>query len=364
MPATSAASPHTVYAQTPIALVRAVLRAYERRHMDPQAALAAANIPSVALGQTAGYVTAVQFERLCAAAMRELDDEALGWFERRLPWGSYGMLARASISAPHLGLALRRWCRHHGLLTDSVRLTLTQEDTRARITIIERRNLGDMREFALLSLLRNLHGLACWFIDSQITLRAAEFPFTAPAHAALYTRIFPGPSSFDAAQASMSFDAGYLRLPLRRDGAALDQMLQHALPILVWPWRRDRLLAQRVRRVLAESGSVHTADTLADALHVSRRTLYRALKREGASLQKLKDDVRRDQACELLLRTNWGVARIARAAGFANEKSFMRAFRGWTGQTPSGWRAIAVRGAAQPQPPKLLSDPAGGSRPQ
>ena len=28
--------------------------------------------------------------------MQELDDEALGWFNRRLPWGSYGMLARAS----------------------------------------------------------------------------------------------------------------------------------------------------------------------------------------------------------------------------------------------------------------------------
>src|SRR3990167_346259 len=57
--------------------------------------------------------------------MRELDDEALGWFARPLPWGSYGMLARASLSAPTLGAALKRWCRHHGLLTPDVTLAVT-----------------------------------------------------------------------------------------------------------------------------------------------------------------------------------------------------------------------------------------------
>ena len=56
------------------------------------------------------------------ADLRLSDDEALGAYERRLPWGSHGMLARASISAPTLELALRRWCRHHGLLTRSLSL--------------------------------------------------------------------------------------------------------------------------------------------------------------------------------------------------------------------------------------------------
>ena len=63
-------------------------------------------------------------EALCGAAMRELDDEALGWFSRRLPWGSYGMLCRASLTAPTLGMALKRWCRHHRLLTEDLLLTL------------------------------------------------------------------------------------------------------------------------------------------------------------------------------------------------------------------------------------------------
>lgn len=331
----------SAYAQTPVALVRAVLQAYTQRGMDPCGALATAQITPRELARAGGHVAAQRFERLCAAAMQELDDEALGWFSRRLPWGSYGLLARASISAPDLGVALARWCRHHGLLTRDVLLALGRDGTQARIAITEQRDLGALREFALLSLLRNLHGFACWLIDSQITLRAADFPFPAPPHADLYARLFPGPIRFDARCAALHFDAGYLSLPLRRDGAALDQMLQNALPVLVWPWRRDRLLAPRVRNLLSARDSRHTAETLATQLHVSVRTLHRELRREGVSLQQLKDQVRSARSCELLLRSGLPIRRVAAAAGFASEKSFSRAFRQWTGQTPTAYRAQA-----------------------
>ena len=329
-------------ARTPVAFVQAILWAYVRRGLDPSAALAKAQITPQAARDERNRVTAAQFERLCAAAMQELDDEAPGWFSRRLPWGSYGMLARASISAPTLGLALKRWCRHHGLLTPDVTLALSHTGDQAWIDIAEQRDLGALLEFALLSLLRNLHGLACWLVDSQITLQDARFPFAAPPHADVYRHLFPGPVNFNAPRAALQFDAHYLQLPLRRDGAALDQMLRRALPIMVWPYRRDRLLSRRVRHLLQQPGAAHTADTLAARLGVSARSLHRQLRAEGTSLQALKDEVRQQRASELLLRTRLPIARVARAAGFASDKSFARAFRQWTGQTPQAHRQRAV----------------------
>jgi AraC-like DNA-binding protein len=324
--------------QTPVSLVQAVLLAYTQRGMDPAPALSKAQITPRQARSVRGSVTAAQFERLCAAAMHELDDEAPGWFSRRLPWGSYGMLARASISAPTLGVALARWCRHHGLLTEDVRLTLHTSSDQAHIDIAEHRDLGLLREFALLSLLRNLHGVACWLIDSQIPLQAAQFPFAAPPHAALYPALFPGPVQFNAPRAALQFDAQYLHQPLRRDGAALDHMLRRALPLMVWPYRRDRLLSLRVRQLLQQPTAAHTADTLAARLGLSTRSLHRQLSAEGASLQTLKDEVRRQRASELLLRTDWPIARVARAAGFASDKTFARAFRHWTGESPQAHR--------------------------
>ncbi|MFT3779316.1 MAG: AraC family transcriptional regulator [Ottowia sp.] len=333
----NAADPPPSAAHTPMALVRQVVLAYEQRGLDPATALHKAQIPPSDLRRPAAKVTALQFERLCAAAMQALDDEAPGWFSRRLPWGSYGMLARASIGAPTLGVALSRWCRHHGLLVGDVRLALSQGGGRASIGIAEQRDLGATRELALLSLLRNLHGLGCWMIDSQIPLHAAQFPFAAPPHAELYGRLFPGPVEFGAPQAALQFDAHYLQLPLRRDGAALDQMLRRALPIIVWPYRRDRLLALRVRQFL-QAQPTHTAESLAAALALSPRTLHRQLAAEGHALQMLKDEVRRERAIDLLQRTPQPIKQVARAVGFGHEKSFHRAFRAWTGQTPEQCR--------------------------
>ena len=181
--------------------------------------------------------------------------------------------------------------------------------------------------------------MACWLIDSRIPLLGAQFAFPAPPHQAVYGVLFSGPSVFDSAPAGIRFDARYLALPLRRDERALQQMLQRALPLTVLPYRRDRLLVQRVRQALAaHPAQSHNADALAALLHVSPRTLHRQLKEEGASLQALKDEVRRDRALDLLLRTHRPIKQVAEAAGFQNEKSFMRAFKTWTGQSPAEFR--------------------------
>jgi len=271
--------------------------------------------------------------------MQELDDEGLGWFSRRLPWGSYGMLARASISAPNLGVALKRWCRHHGLLTDDITLTLSVNGKTARLSITEQRDLKDLREFCLVSVLRNIHGLACWLIDSRIPLTGAQFPFAAPAHHTVYSVLFSAPALFESGPAAIEFDAMYLTQPLRRDEAALRQMLQRALPLTVLPYRRDRLLVQRVRQALAsQPDNTHNADDLAVLLNLSTRTLHRQLKDEGASLQALKDEVRQARAIDLLQRSQRPIKQVAQAAGFQNEKSFIRAFKGWTGRSPDQFR--------------------------
>ena len=107
-------------AATPMAFVQAVVRGFERYGADPPEALQRAQIAPSLLRRPEARVTAAQFELLCGTAMQQLDDEALGWFSRRLPWGSYGLLCRASLGAPNLGVALKRWCRHHRLLTEDI----------------------------------------------------------------------------------------------------------------------------------------------------------------------------------------------------------------------------------------------------
>ena len=333
-------------AATPITFIRAILLGYRERGMDPARVLDEAQISPTQLRDPAARVTAAQMETLSALAMQALDDEALGWFSRRLPWGSYGMLARASLTAPTLEVAIKRWCRHHHLLTDDLRLHFKPSHSTALLCISEGPRLAqldpEMREFCLVSMLRNLLGYACWLIDSRIALNETTLPFAAPPHADTYDYLFSGPIRFDAEAAGFSFDARYLALPLRRDEAALHLMLQRALPLTVHHYRRDRLLVHSVRQILSSApSSAHTAEDIAAQLKLSLRTLHRQLKEEGVALQTLKNEQRRDHAMRLLLQTRKPVKQVAAAVGFDSEKSFARAFKQWTGHPPSRYRSQA-----------------------
>lgn len=366
----SAKSSKAGRAATPMAFVQAIVQAYTGQGLDPSAALQASQITPTELTRADARVSAAQFEALNAHAMQELDDEALGWFSRKLPWGSHGLLCRASITAPDLGVALKRWCRHHRLLVDDIVLRLEESQGLASVWIEERRPgvfpAPALREFCLVSTLRFLLGYASWAIDSGLALRAVCFPYAAPAHADAYALMFPGPARFDTpqarvGQAGLSFDASYLTLPLRRDEAALRAMLQRALPLTVRPYRRDRLLGQQVREALRLHGTgsgagssanhdpAQTAQALAARLHMSPRTLHRQLQAEGLTLQALKDEARRSLAEDLLRRTPRAIKQVALAAGFRNEKSFARAFRAWTGLSPSEFRRQAQAPTPEPR---------------
>jgi AraC-like DNA-binding protein len=329
-------------AQTPVAFVAAIVRGYARRGRDPSGALRAAGLVSAAHLDPDARVPLEAFETLSAHAMRELDDEALGWFSRRLPWGSYGMLLRASLTSPTLGVALGRWTRHHGLLTDDVSISLRAEGGTAVVRVEERAELGDLREFCLMSLLRNLHGIACWLADSRIALTGTRFPVPAPTYADVCGRMFGGAIAFDATAAELRFDAGYLGLPVVRDDAALRRVLQRPIPLMARQYRQDRQLSQRIAGFIAANlGQPPDAEEVARHFGISLRSLQRYLQAEGTSVLDLALRARRVRAEELLRSSDLPLKRVASLSGYRDESSFGRAFRRWTGKTPADFRRAA-----------------------
>lgn len=328
-------------ALTPMAFVQAILLGYEKYGVNPANMLTRVGISATALRTAGARITGRQMELVSEIAMRELDDEALGWFSQRLRWGTYGLLFRASLPSPTLAIALRRWLRHHWLLTNDIELNLKVSGDTATLSIIEHQPLGAMRSFCLLSTLRYIHGYACWSLDSQIHLNHVCLPHARPADADVYDVVFSRPVEFDAPQACFSFDASYLALPQVRDDHALRQLLRRPLPLSLRPYRRDRMTINRVRNLLRDDlARFHNVQTVARHLNISTRTLHRQFEDQGASFQALKDEVRRDLALDLLHRSDKPIKQIACSLGFGSEKSFFRVFNRWTGTTPGEMRRL------------------------
>ena len=96
----------------------------------------------------------------------------------------------------------------------------------------------------------------------------------------------------------------------------------------------------RVHRELIELlplGKASQAD-LARALHVSVRTLQRRLDDEGTTYQQLLSRVRRDLAEGYLREDRHSLSEITYLLGFSDQANFGRAFKRWTGKTPTEYR--------------------------
>jgi AraC-like DNA-binding protein len=72
------------------------------------------------------------------------------------------------------------------------------------------------------------------------------------------------------------------------------------------------------------------------------RRLQRLLWAQGSSYSQLKDEERQSVAEDLLSNTSLPIAQIALQAGFSGPAALDRAFRRWTGKTPTSFRADAT----------------------
>jgi AraC-like DNA-binding protein len=106
---------------------------------------------------------------------------------------------------------------------------------------------------------------------------------------------------------------------------------------------RDDLL-ERVRAQLAPGPEGYAdLERVAQRLFMSARTLKRKLHGRGTTFRALLDDARFRQARHLLADPALDIQHVAVALGYRDPACFTRAFRRWSGRTPSQVRKAAKR---------------------
>lgn len=108
-----------------------------------------------------------------------------------------------------------------------------------------------------------------------------------------------------------------------------------SLESLDLPQRVARLLDQLVA---AGSGSYPTLAEVSGRLCLSTRTLKRRLRERRTSFRKIVASKRMTHAAELLAGSTLSLGLVAESAGYSSKANFARAFRRWSGLTPTGFR--------------------------
>ena len=97
---------------------------------------------------------------------------------------------------------------------------------------------------------------------------------------------------------------------------------------------------ERVRVAIQQklTGQRPTIEDVAEALHVSPRTLQRHLQDGGSSFQRVLEEARRQLARHYLNNSVLELNEAAYLLGYNDANSFVRAFRTWEGIPPARWR--------------------------
>ncbi len=126
------------------------------------------------------------------------------------------------------------------------------------------------------------------------------------------------------------------RLPAQKLPSPPDKRLLNAEPNV--PSQHDDYAAVVAVASLALLDGYPRIDWVASKLGIARRSLQRRLDAHGKTFRQLVDELLLDQSRALLTGRAESITDIALRLGYSDLAHFTRAFRRWTGQSPSDYR--------------------------
>ncbi|MDB6443619.1 AraC family transcriptional regulator [Pseudomonas sp. 21TX0197] len=253
---------------------------------------------------------------------------------------SFHVVGYALMSSRTLLEGFQRLVRYQRIIAESAEASIRQiEGHYGLVLAVHGDHLPPTRQSTEASLACAL-SLCNWLTGRTLHPVKVLFQGPEPLDPTPYHQAFPAPLMFNAPYDALIFERADMEVPLPTANEAM--ALLH-----------DRFAGEYLAR-FSESRVTHKArqalcrllpqgepkrDVVAQALHLSQRTLQRRLQEEGTSFQHLLDDTRRELAEQYLTQPDMTLLEIAYLLGFADPSNFFRAFRRWFDTTPGEYRA-------------------------
>lgn len=322
------------------------LRVARERGADPAGILERAGLDPVFL-EHPGELNMLEVQSLVETVLASVSDEGLGldigW---SLPPTAYGSFGYALLCSETMGDVLELTKRYWHMVGRGTTLSIEQHGDlgimEVTLLVPTPPNIRSLIfETTFSSLVRGIQLLA----GAQAEPLEVWFDFSPPAHA-------------DKARERLkrvSYDkpANQLRFPARLLDIRLGMYNPAALKFALEQLKREEALhssdtdpvVNRVReKMVFDVNGYPTLGAISKALNMTPRTLRRRLDQEGTSFKRLQDEAKRRDALELLDDPKLDIQRVAELLGYQDPANFTRAFRQWTGQTPSQYRATRRSG--------------------
>jgi AraC-like DNA-binding protein len=180
-------------------------------------------------------------------------------------------------------------------------------------------------------------GRARQFADADTPyVKAVHVTHAEPSYRAEYDRIFRAPIVFDSDRNAMLIDGAWTSYKVVRPSRYAFRILSEHADALLESLESSKTTRGQVESLLIPvlHKGESKVETIARQMGLSRQTLYRRLKAEGVSFEKLLDELRHTMALHYLNGKKVSVGDAAYLVGFSDQSAFSRAFKRWTGSSP------------------------------
>jgi len=170
--------------------------------------------------------------------------------------------------------------------------------------------------------------------------KAIRFTHKEPDYRAEYDRIFGVPLFFGSNMNALALDEGFMKLSLPGANPHLSQVLTARAEELLKNLESSKTIRGQVEKLLTPNlqNGATSVDEIARQLGVSRQTLFRRLKAEGVTFEKVLDELRHRMALKYLEDKKLSINETAYLVGFSDAAAFSHAFKRWTGHSPATMR--------------------------
>jgi AraC-like DNA-binding protein len=309
----------------------------EERGVSREILLEAVGVSPEALSQPDARIALLQYGHIVARALRLTGDPGLGFeYGLRANLTMHGLVGFGVMSHRTLREALAFGSKYFSMRSPGFTRRCFVEDMQVVIDVREALQYGPLRHYAFDMLLVGLtHTVRPFVPESALEL---WFEWPEPDYYARYRDRLPR-TRFDMGANQLRFPAEYLDRPLASANPVAAQLLERQCDRELAFLEADDQVLSRVRVFLADGALVpKDLDTTARHLGMSSRTLKRKLHAHGFTFRELAEEARRTDSMRLLNETRLSVEEIGRRVGYTAHGNFIRAFRRWTGTTPSVFR--------------------------
>jgi len=164
-----------------------------------------------------------------------------------------------------------------------------------------------------------------------------ELSYSAPAYVDAYAELFQCELRFDRPRNAMVIGSEWMEWKFPTYNAVNSrqvlELCRRQLADIAAPQSEITATVERFLRQHVRENPPLSA--IAGIMHLSERTLRRQLAADGISFSRLHDRVRAERALELLHDHDLSIGQVGTRVGFADAREFRRAFKRWTGHTPS-----------------------------